>query len=126
MLLLLGASSVVSSVSIICCTLMSTLGRRLLFSPCHPAYLFLLLFLRIISSLCLLGPAIVNCIFIFLWKHSADSILDIRSRCHLDVDAIWTISSNVCVDGTPSWTLWIALASVRLAITFAIIVSSFM
>jgi hypothetical protein len=81
--------------------------------------------LRIISSLCLLGPAVVNLALALLWKNSQNPDFDLRIRCRYDVDVVWSVKRNDCpLDKIPSsWTPWIVLSSFRLAMTILIIVS---
>jgi len=76
-----------------------------------------------LSSICLLGPAAANFVFFFLWKNSTNPRYNLNHRCHADIDVIWSTSPDLCNKKSPSTAIWIALASVRLAVTFIVTAS---
>ncbi|OSX58038.1 hypothetical protein POSPLADRAFT_1061124 [Postia placenta MAD-698-R-SB12] len=72
------------------------------------------------SSVFLLGPAIVNFVFVFLWRHSDNPVNTLRGRCHWDIDVFWSGLGSACPRG-PSWGFWLAGALVRLLLTIVVI-----
>ncbi|RDB17602.1 hypothetical protein Hypma_001041 [Hypsizygus marmoreus] len=73
-----------------------------------------------LASFTLLAPALVNMVFLFMWKNSGIPELNVLQRCHVDIDVIWTASSSPC---RPSgWVAWLALSIVRLVVTISIII----
>ncbi|KAF8970697.1 hypothetical protein BDZ97DRAFT_1914577 [Flammula alnicola] len=73
--------------------------------------------LHYLSSICILGPAIVNFVVVFLWKNSADSPYNLQNRCHVDIDVVWSVTHNLCTNKSAPWSIWLTLCSVRLALT---------
>ncbi|KAF8890755.1 hypothetical protein BD779DRAFT_1516928 [Infundibulicybe gibba] len=72
--------------------------------------------LHYISSLFLIGPTIVNLVLLFLWKDAADTQINIRTRCHPDVDVVWPTSGQC----HSAWGVWLALVLARLVVTLSI------
>ncbi|KAG5726702.1 hypothetical protein E4T56_gene3944 [Termitomyces sp. T112] len=72
------------------------------------------------ASLALFAPAAINTVLLFVWKNSPIEELNIRRRCHVDIDVIWSVSGKQCKP--PAWDVWIALSILRLVITIIIII----
>ncbi|RPD77216.1 hypothetical protein L226DRAFT_533220 [Lentinus tigrinus ALCF2SS1-7] len=79
-------------------------------------------FLHYSSSLCVLGPAIVNFIFVFLWRNAQDTVNSLRGRCLWDIDVVWSGLGSEC-DHSPAWGYWIAGSVVRLILTAAFLIA---
>jgi hypothetical protein len=75
-----------------------------------------------LSSFCLIGPAVVNLAIISIMKDTVDPYFNLRSRCHLDVDLVWSVSNTLC-NKSPEWAIWLTLSVLRLALTLIISVS---
>ncbi|PPQ85762.1 hypothetical protein CVT25_003080 [Psilocybe cyanescens] len=80
-------------------------------------------FLQYLASLCLLAPTVVNLVLIFIWKSSPNPRYSLHSRCHFDIDAVWSATTNPCHDRASSWAIWLLLSCVRLVVTLFILVS---
>ena len=78
-----------------------------------------------LSSFCLLCPAVVNFILLFIFKDSVDPYFNVDNRCHLDVDLVWSVSNTLCNNKSPAWAVWFTLSALRLVLTFIIIVGPF-
>jgi hypothetical protein len=79
--------------------------------------------LHSLSSLTLLGPAIVNLVFTFVWRRSPDDEVRVEGRCHIDVDVIWSGPSRRCdTSFAPPWRVWLALAALRVFLTAVVVV----
>ncbi|KAJ7271170.1 hypothetical protein C8J57DRAFT_298970 [Mycena rebaudengoi] len=76
--------------------------------------------LRFAASFGLLTPTLVNFALTFAWRTSSDPALDLRIRCDLDIDVVWSFNSDASCS-PPAWGAWIALSIVRLLFTSAII-----
>lgn len=76
------------------------------------------------ASFFLLSPAAVNFSLTFLWKSSKNPQFNLRTRCHLDVDVVWSVARNQCTDKFRSWSVWVVLSSLRLFLTLVVVVSS--
>ncbi|KAJ7123691.1 hypothetical protein C8R44DRAFT_735326 [Mycena epipterygia] len=76
--------------------------------------------LRYISSVLLLGPAVVNFALVFAWRSSSDVALDMGKRCDVDIDVVWSIRSHQSCP-IPSWGAWLALSIARLLVTLAVL-----
>ena len=77
------------------------------------------------ASFLLLGPPIVNLIFVILWKSSSPEQTDrISGRCSWDIDALWSGRSIPCnpTKVTP-WGFWLVGAVARLFLTTVVAVS---
>ncbi|CCM00702.1 uncharacterized protein FIBRA_02742 [Fibroporia radiculosa] len=74
------------------------------------------------ASALLLGPAIINLVFVFLWRHSSNTDNTLQGRCHWDVDVFWS-GLGVRCERSPAWGSWVAGAVVRLVLTFAFLVA---
>ncbi|KAH9481359.1 hypothetical protein JR316_0005884 [Psilocybe cubensis] len=57
--------------------------------------------LHFLSSCCLFGPSVVNLVLVFLWKKHIDLELQVRYRCKLDVDLVWSVRESLCNHRTP-------------------------
>ncbi|KAI0830298.1 hypothetical protein BC628DRAFT_1313857 [Trametes gibbosa] len=79
-------------------------------------------FLTYTSSLCVLAPAVVNLVLVFLWRGPSDTLNSLRGRCHWDIDVVWSGLGGQC-DHSPAWGTWLAGAVVRLLLTAAIIIA---
>ena len=77
-----------------------------------------------LSSFCLIGPAVVNLAIISIRKDTVDPYFNLRNRCHLDVDIVWSVSNTLCNNTSPEWAIWLTLSALRLALTLIISVSS--
>lgn len=78
--------------------------------------------LQYISSFLLLAPAIINLVFLILWRNTSNSELDFAQRCQLDIDIVWSVSTNECNKSPASWGVWVGLSSGRVAVTLIVIV----
>ncbi|KAJ7726827.1 hypothetical protein DFH07DRAFT_970356 [Mycena maculata] len=76
--------------------------------------------LRYLSSFLLLAPAVVSFALVFAWRSSSDDALNMRNRCDVDVDVVWSIRTHSSCTAPP-WGAWLALAIVRLLVTVAIL-----
>ncbi|KAF9048666.1 hypothetical protein BJ165DRAFT_1592738 [Panaeolus papilionaceus] len=76
--------------------------------------------LRYLSTLCLLGPGIVNLVLIIISRRTNSLELQPRYRCHLDVDLIWSTTQTLCHRKDYSWGVWLFLAIFRVVLTLAI------
>ncbi|KAL7278722.1 hypothetical protein ACG7TL_007725 [Trametes sanguinea] len=86
-------------------------------------HVLLLDFLNYSSSFCVLAPAIVNFVLVFVWRNPADTLNSLRGRCHWDIDVVWSGLGGQC-DPSPAWGYWLAGSLVRLIFTALIIVSA--
>ena len=120
--LALGTSAALSIVFLLSATVLSTFRPFLLL--CHFPIRSLLVIdniLHYLSSLFLLGPAVVSFMLVFIWRHSPDPELTLGGRCRPDIDVVWSVTSANC--RPPAWDTWLALSTLRVIITLAIIVS---
>ncbi|KAG6810349.1 hypothetical protein H0H92_012242 [Tricholoma furcatifolium] len=76
------------------------------------------------ASFGLFAPAVVNTVMLFLWENSSNDELNVRNRCHIDIDVIWSVSSSTAPCKPPAWSIWVALTILRLVITIIILRSS--
>ncbi|RDX47657.1 hypothetical protein OH76DRAFT_726007 [Lentinus brumalis] len=74
------------------------------------------------SSLCVLGPAIVNFVLVFIWRNSQDTANSLRGRCRWDVDVVWSGLGGECVN-SPAWGYWVAGSLVRLILTAVFLIA---
>lgn len=80
--------------------------------------------LRYLSSLFILTPAIVNFVFLFVWRNSSNSHYNIHDRCHsVDIDIVWSASRGTCSGKSLPWGVWLTLSCIRLVLTLAVPVS---
>ncbi|TEB33904.1 hypothetical protein FA13DRAFT_118995 [Coprinellus micaceus] len=78
--------------------------------------------LTYLAILLLFAPAATNFALVFLWRNKSDLQLQPRHRCYVDIDLVWSRSSQrMCKTNTAAWGVWVALASVRLAVTSAVL-----
>ncbi|KAI0691808.1 hypothetical protein BC835DRAFT_1521174 [Cytidiella melzeri] len=78
--------------------------------------------LNSISSILLLGPAVVNVVFVVLWRRSPDKAQSLQGRCHWDIDVVWSGTGFECDAATAiDWGFWLAGALVRLVLTALIL-----
>lgn len=80
--------------------------------------------LHFLSSCCLFGPSLVNIVLVFTWRKHSDLELQIRYRCKLDVDLVWSARESLCNHRTRTWGYWVALSVVRMLLTSVVIVSA--
>jgi len=113
-----GISAVVTFLAMALSTYILRFLSRQDCKKCHS----ILLCLRILSALFLLAPATINVVLVFVWKTSPNPDLNLHSRCHLDVDVVWSISRAKCPTDAPSWPLWVALSFIRFVLTASLIV----
>jgi hypothetical protein len=118
--LALATSSSLSFAFLGCATLLSVFKAPLARNIPPRASHVIRKVLRPISTCLILAPAVLNVIFVCIWRYSGVSELSHRSRCYLDIDVIWSISGGQCV--SPAWGAWLILALIRLAITLVVIV----
>lgn len=77
-----------------------------------------------LSSVLLLAPAIVNLIFVFIWRRSPDASNTIEGRCHWDIDVAWSGTGLQCSSrDAVLWGFWLAGSVVRLVLTAVVLVS---
>lgn len=62
------------------------------------------------------APAIVNLVFVFLWRHN-----ELLGRCNWDADVVWRGQPDQCPGSIP-WGVWLAGGIARLVITLVILV----
>jgi len=115
-----GISAVLTFFAMAVSTYILRLLSRQDCKKCHS----ILLCLRILSALFMLAPATINIVLVFVWKTSPNPDLDLHSRCHLDVDVVWSIARAKCPTDAPSWSLWAALSFIRFLLTASLIVRS--
>ncbi|KAM6492982.1 hypothetical protein JOM56_011116 [Amanita muscaria] len=75
--------------------------------------------IRSIAAFLIFAPALANVVFLFLWKDSDDPEISFKSRCHVDIDLVWSAFQDQC--SAPAWGVWLALGLVRLAITLVVL-----
>jgi hypothetical protein len=75
-----------------------------------------------LSSVMLIIPAIVNMVMLFVWRNHPDRELSTETRCHVDIDVIWSGSRQTCAEPY-GWSAWMALSAIRLGFTAIVIVS---
>lgn len=78
--------------------------------------------LRYFASFFIAGPAIASFALVFIWRHATDPTLRFSGRCHWDIDVVWSGPSSLCEYGAPTWGVWLAASSIRLALTLIFIV----
>ncbi|KAI0772414.1 hypothetical protein BD413DRAFT_474121 [Trametes elegans] len=78
-------------------------------------------FLNYSSSLCLLAPAVVNFVLVFVWRDPSDTLNSLGGRCHWDIDVVWSGLGGQC-DHSPAFGYWLAGALVRLVLTAVVII----
>ncbi|KAF6749660.1 hypothetical protein DFP72DRAFT_970008 [Ephemerocybe angulata] len=76
--------------------------------------------LTYLSLLFLFAPAAANLAFVFAWRNASDVQLRPRLRCGVDIDIVWSTTERVCKTDTAAWGVWVAVSSLRLAITSAV------
>ncbi|KAI8990371.1 hypothetical protein BD414DRAFT_483405 [Trametes punicea] len=86
------------------------------------AYVLLQDFLIYSSSFCVLAPAIVNFVLVFLWRDPSDTLNSLRGRCRWDIDVVWSGLGGQC-EPSPAWRYWLAGSLVRLILTALIIIA---
>ena len=120
----LGTSSGLSCAFSLCALVLSIVKRKLLLRGLPIKHLdYICSSFHYLSSICLLGPAVTNFVYLFIWNHSTNPHYSLNRRCHVDIDVIWSTSTHLCNDEAPSTAIWIILSSLRLAVTLFIIVS---
>ncbi|PFH45121.1 hypothetical protein AMATHDRAFT_51793 [Amanita thiersii Skay4041] len=123
--LALALSSSLSLLCLICATLISVFKLSLIEAITPRASVVLRKALRSISSALILVPAVLNVAFLSAWRSSQNQELSYRFRCYIDIDVLWSISTDAnhtdCIG--PPWGIWLTLALVRLSITTVVLVS---
>lgn len=76
--------------------------------------------IRSIAAFLIFAPALANVVFLFLWKDSDDQEISFKSRCHVDIDLVWSTFQDQC-SAPPAWGVWLALGLARLAITLVVL-----
>ncbi len=72
-------------------------------------------------SFFLIAPAIVNLVFVLVWRH-AKSSLSLRGRCHWGIDVVWIGVGGQCASGAPVFGVWLTAAILRLVLTTVVLV----
>ena len=122
--LVLGAAAGLSFAFAACGSILTMFQTTLLMNGMSVnAILSIRATLYYMASCCLLGPSIVNLVFLVVWRKSSDIELQSRHRCRLDVDLIWSTKYSLCNRRSWSWGSWVALSAFRVLITSIIIVS---
>lgn len=75
--------------------------------------------LILLVSTCIMGPAITNFVFLFLWRSGVEKELDISRKCHFDIDVVWQTSSSCA---SSPWGVWLGLGIVRLVLTAGLLI----
>jgi len=121
--LALGISASLCIALLSCAILLSTFRTRLLRQGVPPITLSSTFWTVTYTSLIFFFiPAAANFALVFAWRHSADLQLRPNLRCHVDIDLLWSKTRRVCKTQDVSWGPWVALASVRLAVTLLVVV----
>ena len=81
--------------------------------------------LQYLSTICFLGPSIVNLVLLVVWRDPFDMEIQFSRRCKFDVDLVWTITYSLCDNISNSWGVWVTLAVIRIVLTIIIIVRVF-
>jgi hypothetical protein len=118
--LALAISSSLSLAFLGCATLLSAFKAPLSRNVPPRASHVIRKMLRPISTGLILAPAILNVIFLCVWRNSDILELSYRFRCYIDIDVIWSITGRQCV--APTWGIWLILAVIRLVVTLVVIV----
>ncbi|GBE86959.1 hypothetical protein SCP_1002040 [Sparassis crispa] len=124
-LLVLGTCTALSIALVISSLLISAFAPHIgWYHTPHAPHVIVQTVLYYCASVLLLGPAVANLVFVFLWRHSAETIDTLRGRCHWDIDVLWSGVGTQC-DGThsPTWASWVAGSVVRLVLTVAVIIT---
>jgi hypothetical protein len=125
--LVLGICTAATVALYICSQVIEYIRRKIDYRTQTSKYLiFLRHSLHLLSSTFVLGPAVVNLIFVFVWRNSPDSRYNLHNRCHIDIDSIWSVEHNFCIAQSPAWGIWISIAAVRAAVTLLALVSASM
>lgn len=124
-LLVLGTAAALSFASLILSLLLSLFAPHLGWKQrSRSSYARLQILLTYTASFLILGPAIVNLVFVAVWRHSSDPGLSVQGRCHWDIDILWTGTGFECdVKDAVSWGAWLAGSVVRLVLTALVLVS---
>ncbi|KAI0791036.1 hypothetical protein C8Q75DRAFT_86218 [Abortiporus biennis] len=126
--LILGSLSGLSSVLVLCSFILSAIGYHLLGRNLGPHFVYFSLQSLLGFSSCLLlsAPAVVNFIFVFLWRSSPVPSESLEGRCHWDLDIFWSGTGSQC-DSTESisWTLFLVGAVLRLVFTLVAVFAFF-
>lgn len=125
-LLVLGTAAALSFASLMLSILLSLFVPHLGWKHrSRSSYTRIQALLTYTASLLILGPAIVNVIFVAVWRHSSDPGLSVQGRCHWDIDVLWTGTGFECdVNHAVSWGAWLAGSVVRLIFTAVVLVST--
>ncbi|KAF8900410.1 hypothetical protein CPB84DRAFT_1778862 [Gymnopilus junonius] len=120
-----GTSAGTSFVLAFCSLLLSALQNHLLDNGViNNQYLtYTCSAMQYLSSILLLAPAAVNFALLFIWKNSSNAHYNVDHRCHIDIDALWSPTSNPCTNKSPTWAIWLIVSSVRLAFTLFILLA---
>ncbi|KAF9529109.1 hypothetical protein CPB83DRAFT_853238 [Crepidotus variabilis] len=118
----LGTSAGTSFALTLCTLILSLLRGKLRFSIDDQTFTFIHSFIRFFASICLVGPAIANFVLVFLWRNSPNSALTIQTRCHWDIDVVWSAARDSCsAEAAPAWTWWVVGILIRLVMTIVIV-----
>ena len=77
--------------------------------------------LQFLVSFFLIAPAIVNLVFVLVWRHATSS-LSLRGRCHWGIDVVWIGVGGQCASGAPVFGVWLTAAILRLVLTTVVLV----
>ncbi|KAF9484177.1 hypothetical protein BDN70DRAFT_872875 [Pholiota conissans] len=120
----LGTSAGVSFALALCAQALFFVKFNLRVGP--PAFRHLtraLSVLYYLSSLFILAPAIINPVLIFVWRNSPNPLYNIHSRCYsVEVDVVWSVSHNSCINKSLPWGIWLTLSFIRLILTFLVLI----
>ncbi|KIP03030.1 hypothetical protein PHLGIDRAFT_130393 [Phlebiopsis gigantea 11061_1 CR5-6] len=125
-LLVLGSAAALSFALLVSSLLLSLLAPHLGWKyRFRSGYTRIQALLSYMASFLLLGPAVVNVVFIALWRDSSDPGLSIHGRCHWDIDVLWTGTGFECdVNDAVPWGSWLAGSVIRLFLTAGVIIAS--
>ncbi|KAI0946294.1 hypothetical protein AcV7_010309 [Taiwanofungus camphoratus] len=123
-LLVLGTSTALSVASIIASLTIAAFAPHLGWAYRHNApHIVVQTVLKYLASALLLGPAVVNLVLVFVWRHSTDAISTLLGRCHWDIDVVWSGTGRRCdTSHSPAWGYWIAGSVVRVILTLIVLV----
>ncbi|CAL1698185.1 unnamed protein product [Somion occarium] len=123
-LLTLGSVSALSTALVLISLSLSAFATYLGWKESNYRHLYNIIqsFLGHSAAFFLLGPAVVNLVFIVIWRSSSSEPADtVQGRCTWDIDALWSGSTSLCDPNraTP-WGFWLVGAIVRLVLTVAV------
>ncbi|KAJ7501414.1 hypothetical protein B0H11DRAFT_2373677 [Mycena galericulata] len=80
-------------------------------------------YLRTSLAFSFLTPPLINLTLTIVGRTSRAPVFELRTRCHLDIDVLWSAGQHEQGDCLSTWVVWLGLAVGRLAFTTLIIIA---